>query len=59
VDEAAWVIVALAGMLLAACFVKRAFRSLLAMNLDYSELKSNSRKADERTRTACPCSSYE
>jgi hypothetical protein len=26
------------------------------MHLDYSELKANSQRADERTRTAYPCS---
>jgi len=33
-------------------FIRQFLRSLAAMNLDYSELKSNSRRADERTRTA-------
>jgi len=58
VDEAAWVIVALAGMLLAACLLRKAClqKLTLTMHIDYSEMKSNSRRADERTRTAYPCS---
>jgi hypothetical protein len=35
-------------------FIRLFLRSLAAMHLDYSELKSNSRRADERTRTAFP-----
>jgi hypothetical protein len=33
-------------------FVAHFLRSLTAIHLDYSEMKSNSRRADERTRTA-------
>jgi hypothetical protein len=33
-------------------FVARFLRSLPAMHLDYSELKANSRRADELTRTS-------
>ena len=42
-----------------ATFVAHFLRSLTSMHLYYSELKANSRRADERTRTAYPCSSYE
>jgi len=33
-------------------FIRQFLKSLVAMHIECSELKSNSRRADERTRTA-------